>query len=890
LDQRLDFAAACRLLDAGATLVTANNRLARHLAVRLAQIRSAFGDSVWETPDILPLGTWLRRAYEGLTENDPDLPRLLTPHAQRLLWERQVRQSQAADRLLRPDAAAALAAEAWTRLCAWNLPLEAVDPGAGEEARAFLGWARGYLRACDAGRWLDPAFLPATLTEAIVAGTLPARPPALVFAGFEELTPATRKLAEALAAAGCTVRELAPDAMAGKRGRIALQDRRGELRAAAAWAADRLNRDPAARLGIAIPDLALRRSQVVQALDALLHPEAATSPREPAGRVYNLTLGQPLSDHPLVNDALSALRLLIAGLDLTDLSTLLRSPFLGEGDSEYLPRCRLEALLRTWPEQRIQAHRLCSLAEHGCPALARILRAATAALEGGPASPAHWAGRFRAALSALGWPGQRAVDSSEHQQTQRLRDLVDDLPTLAGVEPRMDARRALACLADMARHTTFQAESQGRAPIEVMGLLEADGQTFDGLWIVGLSDQQYPPAAEPHPLLPVALQRSHDMPHASAERELDFARRLLARLLGAAPEVILSWPQREEDRELLPTPLILHLPEAAFAGETLADLEKVDERWLGKGGLDSTADHLGVPLRAETAMRGGTRLLLDQAACPFRAYAHHRLHAAGLGDPEPGPSVLVRGNLLHAALEAFWNDVGSHARLLGLGQEALREHIGAAAEQALSTTGRDLRGESRRLEQRRLQRRLAAWLTIERERLPFTVVATEERREVVIGKLRLDTLADRVDRLADGRLVVIDYKSGNARRDGWFGDRLFEPQLPLYATTLAESPVAAVSFAKLRPDDTRFIGTAADDGLLPAVTALTRDRQRGELADWTALLGHWREQLETLAAEVRAGLAPVDPKKKDACARCDLGDLCRIAEASDHLSEESIDD
>jgi len=880
--QTLDFAETLDALPSGAAVVTANNRLARHLARRYADARLALGESVWETPDILPLGAWLSRCHKQLSETGHSDRRLLTPHQNLIAWERQVRKSPAGADLLRPDAAAALAAEAWERLCAWNLGLDSLDGAAGEESRAFLQWARAFLRDCRTHAWLDAPQLPAVISEALRSGALPP-PSGMMFAGFETPTPALEKLALDLDAAGCKVHHYQPAASDGNGCRIRFQDANRELSAAASWAAGRLAVKPEARLAIVVPDLGERRGEIARMLDNLLHPEAALLPNEPAARQYDLSLGPPLLETPLVNDALLALRLIIHGLDFADLSVLLRSPFFGGGESDYLAHCALEATFRDWPERRVQAHGLQRAAKEPCPALARRLERAERALKTRPASPATWSSRFRDALSAVGWPGDRGLDSHEYQQAQRFRDLVDELPSLETVTPMMDAHLALGSLAAMARRTTFQPAGNPAPAIQVMGLLEADGQTFDGLWISGLSDQQYPPAAEPHPLLPIPLQRRHGMPRASAERELAFAERLLSRLLGAAPEVIVSWPHSDGDRELLPTPLIQMLPEAPFDALGTPWLEPVADSWLGAQPLAVTKDDRGDPLPEDSRVRGGTRLLLDQADCPFRAYAHHRLHAAGFDDPAPGPSPQTRGNLIHAALEAFWRTVGSRDAMLGCDAPTLGRHIEGAVEHALEQAGRDLRGESRNLERQRLCRRLAAWLELERQRAPFTVIATEERREVSIGALSISTLADRVDRLDDGRLVVIDYKSGGARRNGWFGERLFEPQLPLYATSRDDAPVAAVSFASLRPDDLRFIGTAEEDGLLPGVKAVDGDRQRGDITDWPELLEHWQRQLRDLAAEIESGFASVSPQRADACTWCDLDDLCRIARVSDDV-------
>ena len=128
---------------------------------------------------------------------------------------------------------------------------------------------------------------------------------------------------------------------------------------------------------------------------------------------------------------------------------------------------------------------------------------------------------------------------------------------------------------------------------------------------------------------------------------------------------------------------------------------------------------------------------------------------------------------------------------------------------------------------------------------------------------------------------MIDYKSGNARRDGWLEGRLFEPQLPLYAVTTEQAPVAAVCFAKLKAGDTRFLGTAEERDLLPGVKALSSERRDEAIVDWPALLQHWRQGLDLLSAEVREGLAVVAPQKADACSWCDLGDLCRVPLSSE---------
>ena len=49
----------------------------------------------------------------------------------------------------------------------------------------------------------------------------------------------------------------------------------------------------------------------------------------------------------------------------------------------------------------------------------------------------------------------------------------------------------------------------------------------------------------------------------------------------------------------------------------------------------------------------------------------------------------------------------------------------------------------------------------EATRVPFTVLETEEKTSVSIAGLTLNLRLDRIDRLNDGSLLVIDYKTGD---------------------------------------------------------------------------------------------------------------------------------
>lgn len=186
------------------------------------------------------------------------------------------------------------------------------------------------------------------------------------------------------------------------------------------------------------------------------------------------------------------------------------------------------------------------------------------------------------------------------------------------------------------------------------------------------------------------------------------------------------------------------------------------------------------------------------------------------------------------------------------------------------------------------------WLEVELTRAPFTVEAVEQRRTVRIGGLSLSIQLDRVDQVA-GRRLLIDYKSGNTSRAGWFGERPDEPQLPLYALALdadghQHGSVAALCFARLRRAQEGFDGIGEDETWMPGLKALGAQAKSAgphrDFADMTELKAHWAQVLTALAEEFASGQARVDPKPL-ACRYCDVRALCRVDALGGAVSAEA---
>ena len=878
------------------TVVTPNLRLAQALVAEVDAIHLAERRSHWEAPDALSFEHFLRRCHEEALYSPAGegLASLLTEPAASLLWEEAIRASRWRDTLLSVSATASLAAEAWALAHAWRIDgaLRA-QPGS-EDAEAFAHWADQYARHTQRDGLTDLARLPGVVAPLLAQGAI-ARPTTLVAYAFELLTPQQSDFLQACERGSIAVLRCDAPRVAGSVARTVAETPRAELELAARWARSRLEaaRGRPARIAVVVPELAQRRREVARVFSRVFQPAGAT-PGAERTPLFNISLGEPLSQAPLVDAALALLELAAGPVPYARASRILRSPFIAGAEAEMAERARLDAAVRRAAPAALALNRLrvlMSEAARGgqaphCPALARSLdRLAEAARARDHAAPYEWARRFTRVLEAAGFPGERTLDSAEYQTLEKWREALSALAALGAVATAWSEAEARARLRSLCAETVFQPRS-GEAPVQVLGLLESAGLEWEHLWVTGLSEEAWPIAARPHPLIPPALQRRAGVPQASPERALEVDSRITQAWKGAAHEVVFSSPRMDGERELLASPLIADVPAVEPTHLHVEQFATRRDALFARRDVGTVTNEIAPPHAAGVA-RGGTGILVDQAACPFRAFAHHRLDARRLETPESGLDARDRGILLHALMATVWEQLKDQATLLATDAAALDALIAQAVAQAIARVrerrpGR-LEGRFEELEAERLAVIAREWLEIERSRPPFEVRMREEKLKLFAGNLQIDGRIDRIDRLASGGIAVIDYKTGRVAVSDWMGERPDDAQLPLYALAAAEEDVRAVAFARLRTGDRGFSGVARDADALPGLTVVGGKRYA---PSWQELVDTWRRAVDSLGEDFAAGDARVDPKEMLAtCRRCDLKALCRVHERLTPLDE-----
>jgi len=915
-----------------ATVVTPNRRLASYIKDRFDDAQRASGKTAWATPDILPLATFLERCYQTsclhITGNIPAT--LLDAAQNQLLWEQVVDESDVAAHLLSGPQTAKQAAAAWTVVNAWNLLSGMRNIPLAEDAETFLRWAKRFQQLCRDRNVIDSAVLASSMAASMKEWRgewMEILPQCFYMAGFDIVTPQQQVFFGECAVLGASIQtvQLGENQAPAESCRVEFSTEEDELRGCASWARQRLQTNPAHRIAIVVPDLRGKRSGFARALtDALMpgHRGGLVDASGSAADGFNISLGCALSDYALVHDAIA----LIAfsqkrALPIVEVSALLRSPFIAGAEIEIGPRATLDGALRKvlgveislfglQRKLKLSSEAALNRAAIGCPRLLKIIDR-VASNEESPAgaksernaasrkpSPRDWSRHFGQLLSAWGFPGDAPLSSSDYQVLEKFRDALSQLAALELVQPRMRIDEAINHLRRIVADTVFQPEAaqEVSAPILVLGVLESAGQSFDALWVTGLSEDAWPLAVRPNPFIPASLQRAAGVPEASADASLALDKRITQSWRQAAPEVIFSHARAGSDKNASDqvrkaSALIrdVEVRELAALIET-GEVTALAAALLANGQLEPVPDTPLSPLPTPVKISGGATVMRDQAACAFRAFARHRLGARALEMPATGPDAADRGTLLHRVLSLVWTRLKTLADLLALDEAATAalatEVIGVAMEEARSKGLDSLTGRFAEIEGARLKRLVVEWLNYERERGPFAVVACEQAHDVTLAGLSMRLRLDRLDQLQDGTHALIDYKTGNAKVADWLGERMDEPQLPLYFQT-SEQAVTVLAFARvkrgIRGKVFGFEGVSVVGDLLPDVLPIEQKAgmEKKGYVSWDVLTAEWERSLHALATDFIGGANQVDPKNGAlTCAQCDLQSLCRVSELS----------
>jgi len=765
-------------------VLTPNQRLSR-------AARERHDKRQGEPLEAYPLQTWVTNLWENLSQKDRYL---LNAHQVEKIFRGII---QADIPHLTP--VTSLAIRAWQLLHEWEWSLAHPQFALKEESQHFQKWAIQYQSILKEKRWIDNEGVWEVIKTSLPQLSLPQE---IILLGFSDFTPREKTFIQALKTMDVKIQSQTFKETPIHVFKTCLPDDDSEMEYVAQWAHEKSQQGTVACI---FPELTAHRDKIYASF-----AREFSDPRH-----LNISLAKPLADYGLIKAAMSGLSLLEKEIDQKTLSTFLLSPYFEKSTGDISFRALLD--------KKIKASLPPIVEKSALPDYSFFKQALS--------GPTHrtlqeWTTVFQTHLHALGWTLQHSLNSEEYQLHQHWLQLNQALAKLDIILEKVSFSQALAELKQLAQNTLFQPETSSHARVEILGILEAAGLTFDYVWIAGMHEDAWPLKTTPNPFLPFSL----------AEQNQLFCKKVSEQLLCSGKEIMISFPSIRRDIPLYPSPIIKSIPDISLDAKTIA-FESISLETLAKD--DAPA------LNIAQMKHHGSEIFKDQAACPFRAFVKHRLGAKKMELPTWGVTPLLKGNLVHKMLEKIYETISSQEMLQALSQEKLKTLI----QQCFQTFNLKENNIFIETEKNRIEKLILTWLSYEKnQRAPFAIAAREEKIEVYFNNIPLKLRIDRIDKIGENKYLIIDYKTG---KNPAKIDPLDEPQLPLYCV-ISNLPIEEVAIAEIRSNEIKLKTTQADKNT-------------------------WETILSQLASEYLLGNSVVKPLHgEETCRYCDLTSLCRI--------------
>ncbi len=371
---------------------------------------------------------------------------------------------------------------------------------------------------------------------------------------------------------------------------------------------------------------------------------------------------------------------------------------------------------------------------------------------------------------------------------QHLAGLLDALPLLPPQPVRtlpglLDASLQGAVV--RSRRALRGRDGDEHPRVAILGLLEARLQSFDVLVLGSLAEAVWPPSADPGPWMSRPMRKAAGL--ASPEAPVGQMAHDFALLACAAPRVVLSCPRRRDGAPTVPARWLVRI-EAFLKGHGMALPHSPAAAWARQldqpdGEPRPVAPPRPCPPVAARPRRMNVTDVETWLRDPYGIHAKHVLGLRALDELEQAVENSDFGNVVHAAIAAWV------MALPATYPHDAADRLRAAMEAALA--GQVLRPALLAWWRPRLAR-IADWVAgAERARRvasPNAVRAVEASGEWTFdapaGPFTLRGRADRIETRPDGRLALLDYKTGIVPQAKEVAAG-HAPQLPLEAVMAA---------------------------------------------------------------------------------------------------------
>lgn len=326
------------------------------------------------------------------------------------------------------------------------------------------------------------------------------------------------------------------------------------------------------------------------------------------------------------------------------------------------------------------------------------------------------------------------------QFVERWREASTSAPMQLAVE------ELPALLRDAMEDVSVRPPYGGHPRLAIYGLLEARMSRADMVICGGLTEGTWPAKPAPDPLLAPPVLRALGIP--GADFRIGLSAHDLAAALGA-PEVVLSHAMRDASGPVIPSRFLLriqamcgkqlsHETRAVALAKRLADPAPVPPHPRPHPMPSAEQRKVAIAVTALDRLRGD----------PYQFYASAILGLRSLDPVDADPTPAWKGTAVHKILQLWHEAGGVPGQLIPIAEQKFDEMSAHPFMRAM--------WKPRLID-------ALHWIEEETDRLAGEgreVLVVEQKGKIEVDGITIHGQADRIDKLADGTLGIVDYKTG----------------------------------------------------------------------------------------------------------------------------------
>ena len=456
-----------------------------------------------------------------------------------------------------------------------------------------------------------------------------------------------------------------------------------------------------------------------------------------------------------------------------------------------------------------------------------------------------WVAFITNVLEVFSWGKNKILNSSDYQILEKWYDVCHNISSLDNICDVCEFDVFNTGINTLLSDTYFQPKSSQQS-LYIIDASDITNLYFDSAWVVGL-DENF----DNYIMKKLANDDMSLLGGRISENYNNYLKNYVYDLETLASDLVFSYSETDEEGFFVNV-------SSSFDFSSVKTCKKYYSNINLQ--LEYLTDYKANKIK-NTNIKSGISVLNNQLDCSFKGFSS-RLGISSTNIEFFGISPMQKGNYFHYIMESVWQKIlcSSNVEKFINDESKINSIVNGVIKENsnISFTNKLLLLEKNRLIN--LVKRVLRF-DIENRKTDFLVLHREYKTNTSVGELNFDIKIDRVDKLNDGKIVIIDYKTGSTTPT--IKEKITNVQIPIYVFKFNENNLWECLYLKANEEKISFSGIS---------------KNKLSQKEWDNYLQKWRKQLLDISEKFQNGLAMALPINKNVCNNCSLMPLCRINE------------